>query len=436
MNIQFDEAGNILRPKRKLPKLPPLRTWQIKAREKWKSNNNGIVEAVTGSGKTIFAISIIKEFVNDKKKVLVVVPTEALLNQWYKELDKYFDKNIGLYYGRKKKIEDITVAIINSASKKDFGSHFDLLVADECHHTGARTFSKLLTQNKFGATLGISATPERLDSGFKDYMVPKLGRKIFTYSYIDALADKVICKFDFEMIPIRLEEKVVNQIDKMVKSLKKISSVLYHILKKNITMQEVLYHKRRLENLGNKALSYSKNKYLYKKLCEYTELSRNIGLTISRSEQRIYLFKELLEKPEFKDRKIIVFHLLKNEANKLFHIANKKGRETSIYHSDFSKSDNAKALDSFKQSTNGVLICVSSLDEGVDVPDADCAIILSNGANPRRIIQRVGRVLRVKEGKTAKIVLVYAKPQEDTLLSLNAVKELKNLSILNKKLRR
>lgn len=431
MDIQFDESGNILRPKRKLPKLPTLRKWQIKAREKWKVNNKGIVEAVTGSGKTIFAISIIKDFINNKKKVLVVVPTEALLNQWHSELSKYFDKKIGLYYGRKKEIENITVSIINSASKKDFGTFFDLLVADECHHTGARTFSKLLTKNNFESTLGISATPERLDSGFKDYMIPKLGRKIFTYLYIDAMADKVICKFDFEMIPITLEEKIVKQIDKMVKSLKKISSVLYAILNKKITMQEVLYHKRRLENLGTKALSSSKNKYLYKKLCDYTELSRNIGLTISKSERRIYLFKELLEKPEFENRKIIVFHLLKNEANKIFHIANKKGRATSIYHSDFSKSKNSRALDSFKQSTKGVLVCVSSLDEGVDVPDADCAIILSNGANPRRIIQRVGRVLRIKEGKTAKIVLVYANPQEDSLLSLNAVKQLKNLSILN-----
>ncbi len=436
MDIQFDEEGNIILPKRKLPKLPALRKWQIKAKEKWNSNNKGIVEAVTGSGKTIFAISIIKDFINNKKKVLVVVPTEALLNQWHSELSKYFDKNIGLYYGRKKEIEDITVSIINSASKKDFENHFDLLVADECHHTGARTFSRLLTKNNFESTLGISATPERLDSGFKDYMIPKLGKKIFTYSHIDAMADKVICNFNFEMIPITLEENIVKQIDKMVKSLKKISSVLYGILNREITMQEVLYHKRRLENLGNNALSSSKNKYLYKKLCDYTELSRNIGLTISRSERRIYLFKELLEKPEFENRKIIVFHLLKNEANKIFHIANKKGRATSIYHSDFSKSKNSRALDSFKQSTKGVLVCVSSLDEGVDVPDADCAIILSNGANPRRIIQRVGRVLRTKEGKTAKIVLVYAKPHEDSLLSLNAVKQLKNLSILNKKLKR
>ena len=65
-------------------KFPP-REWQARALDKWKLERRGIVEVVTGGGKTVFAQMCLLVFFDTTKygQALIVVPTVSLLDQWW-----------------------------------------------------------------------------------------------------------------------------------------------------------------------------------------------------------------------------------------------------------------------------------------------------------------------------------------------------------------
>ena len=69
-----------------------LREWQEKAFSHWWSKKRGIIKVVTGGGKTFFAIHCLKKYLeeNPKNFVFIVVPSIALLDQWYENLSKEF----------------------------------------------------------------------------------------------------------------------------------------------------------------------------------------------------------------------------------------------------------------------------------------------------------------------------------------------------------
>jgi len=92
---------------------------------------SGIIEAVTGSGKTMLGLSIIND--NSTKKILVITPTIVFAKQWFDEIIKYklsTSNNLGIYYSRYKKIGDITVAVINSIRNINlvFLEQFDIVI--------------------------------------------------------------------------------------------------------------------------------------------------------------------------------------------------------------------------------------------------------------------------------------------------------------------
>src|SRR5690554_1604212 len=66
------------------PNRGSLRRWQEEALERWRSNGNrGIVEVVTGGGKTYFALACIRAASIDT--VVIVVPSITLVDQWWEE---------------------------------------------------------------------------------------------------------------------------------------------------------------------------------------------------------------------------------------------------------------------------------------------------------------------------------------------------------------
>lgn len=70
-----------------------------------------------------------------------------------------------------------------------------------------------------------------------------------------------------------------------------------------------------------------------------------------------------------------------------------------VYHSKMKTLDRENVLKRFKENQNKVLIAVDALNEGVDIADADAAIALSGVSTELSNVQRLGRILRQKEGK-------------------------------------
>ena len=177
-----------------------LHEWQEECLNLWAQNGyHGIVNAVTGSGKTFLALSALErlESFSDRRLcVKIVVPQTFLAAQWKEEIKRRLNadgSSIGIYCGKRKDANrKYMIYVVNSAryslarhilSDIERG-HSVLLIADECHHYGSGEnnhifdFYKTMDKNAPYYSLGLSATPEIVN--FKAISTP-LGREIFSY---------------------------------------------------------------------------------------------------------------------------------------------------------------------------------------------------------------------------------------------------------------
>jgi len=164
-----DTGSKVAYPWKKKPF--PLRTYQEEAVDLCVANWRGIVNMATGMGKSLVALYLIKKI---QRKTLIIVPSDSIAKQFYKELSEiYGDDQIGFYGGGKKKIKNITVGIAASVIKatEEFKkADLGLIIFDECHHTPASTFIDIaVALGDVGRIYGLSATDYRSDG--KDIMI-------------------------------------------------------------------------------------------------------------------------------------------------------------------------------------------------------------------------------------------------------------------------
>ncbi len=363
-----------------------LREWQEKAFPLWWEKKRGIIKVVTGGGKTFFAIHCLKRYLeNDpQKSILIVVPSIALLDQWYDSLSQNFDdKEISVNGGgeQTKVITKICISTIDSL--KNIISLIDaentLLIVDECHKIGTEKRGEMLT-NAWHATLGLSATPERdYDDNFYIIIKKILGDIIFDYDYIDAREDEVIVNFKLLYGYAALLPEEENKYKKFTKSIQ-----------------------RRAATIGGQDM----NDYPLKMLIF------NRARLVKNSKNRIPYGIELIQR--YERDSWIVFTENKKQAKEFNKIVNKlKGFNSGIYNTDLNDDERQENLEKFKAGNLNVLVSCTALDEGFDMPEADGAMILSASSSKRQRIQRMGRVLRITANKeNALIVTVYSSKTE------------------------
>ena len=201
-----------------------LREWQEGALERWRANNcYGIVEVVTGGGKTVFALACVRDL--KPPTTLIVVPTTALLEQWWAEVATFFNLSldeVNIITGSRPVVSGtVNVAVLNTAAKLvQRGVRQEcFLVVDECHKAASAQFRSVLDVPKMAA-LGLSATPERpYDDGLTEVLIPALGSVIYSYSYREALRDGVIVPFEVRNVLFDLEEERMEEYDKLTKAI-------------------------------------------------------------------------------------------------------------------------------------------------------------------------------------------------------------------------
>jgi len=146
--------------------------------------DNGILAATTAFGKTITALGLIAA---RKVNTLILVHTQALLDQWKEKLEA----NVTIQFeqpeeehkrGRRKKFSpfgtlsssgislhgQIDVAIMQSCLTDDgelkpFLNDYGMVICDECHHTASVTFEQVLKNVHARYVYGLTATPMRRD---------------------------------------------------------------------------------------------------------------------------------------------------------------------------------------------------------------------------------------------------------------------------------
>ncbi len=312
---------------------------------------------------------------------LIVVPTVALLDQWWEESASFFDldlDDIAIVTARGiVKSGTLNLAVLNTASKIEPNRVPPglFLVVDECHKAAAPEFSHVLSLPKVAA-LGLSATPERqYDDGLRHLLIPALGPIIFEYTYRDALRDKVIVPFVLRNLVFELEDDRKAQYDRLTKAIA-----------------------RSIRQRGPDAPET---------VALYLRRARVLNL----SEKRVRLALKLVAAHQ--GRRTLVFHEDIDACNVIHHVLTAAGIKSGIYHSKLAVKERARMLLGYRSGVIDVLVTCRALDEGFNVPETEVGIIAASTATRRQRIQRLGRVLRPADGKSAAVVytLVASTPE-------------------------
>ena len=154
-----------------VPFVGTLRDYQVEVVDAFRaattSSSGGLVNLPCGYGKTTVALNIVSVM---RKKTLIIVHKEFLLNQWVERIQQYLPSaRVGRIQGQIIDIEgkDIVIGMLQSLSMKDYEdsvfSSFGMLLIDEVHHIGSEVFSCALYKIVTKYTLGLSATMDRKD---------------------------------------------------------------------------------------------------------------------------------------------------------------------------------------------------------------------------------------------------------------------------------
>lgn len=171
-----------------------------------------IVESPTGTGKTVSFVLMSKMVVAKKKRVLILVNRNVLVEQTLAEL-----RENDLFAAREQAEErasltaEVVVGSIQSLDGKWLArwpkDHFGLVILDECHGSGAASFKRILDHFESAYHCGFTATPERHDKkglwkGYSDI--------VFSMSLKEAIDDGWLCGFEFVDLdcPVTLDLKL------------------------------------------------------------------------------------------------------------------------------------------------------------------------------------------------------------------------------------
>ena len=370
--------------------LPPLsvtpRPYQKDALTAWgKAHGRGVVVLPTGAGKTVVALMTLEAM---KVSTLVVVPTIDLLHQWHDTICARFglDKDaVGMIGGGFRTERPITVITYDSAAmpRRDL-SRWGLLIFDEAHHLPSASYRTIATRADAPFRLGLSATLERSD-GRHDDLRTLIGPTVFERQPATLARDKHIADYKVERVSVDLTDDEQARYDQM-------TAEFSWYLAANRTKLMMTGAANLFEALIRSAGHDPAARAALRAHREARMLAMN-------AERKVLKVEELLAR--HKDDKVIVF----SEWNVLVNDLSRRLCLPAITYRTHAE-ERRDILDKFRQQKYSKLVTGRVLNEGVDVPDANVAIVVSGSSTTREYIQRLGRVLRPKPGHAQMYELV------------------------------
>ena len=377
--------------------------------ENWENSEfKGIVKFATGAGKTFVGLEAINRILKRSSTeqtahALVIAPSILLQEQWIKEIEKYLNYDIvgiGGEYEKKRWMPTLShqsspesvkskvfVSTAASAANQDFLTSFQfgenvVLIFDEVHRAGSSNNSALLN-NSFGPRLGLSATPERYSDEIGtekiyNFFGPVLEPE-FTLS--DSIQAGRLVPYSYNIFSCVMTQAEQEDYDKLT--------------------QNIISLKGLIEEDPNNNELHERLKLLYIKRAKIPK----------KSENKLNFINEILNEYYFDDSYWIVYCEDNQQLDSVVQELLKYDYNISIYTSSM-QTDRKDELNNYK-SDKGILVAIRCLDEGIDIPYLENAIILASSQNPREFIQRRGRILRSHEGKEdAQLFDILVTPRE------------------------
>lgn len=361
----------------------PPRPFQEEAIQAWlRHRGQGVVVLPTGAGKSHVAVMAIEA---KRRATLVVVPTLDLVRQWYDLLRSSFGVPVGVVGGGEYRLEQLTVTTYDSAHlhMENFGNRFGLVIFDECHHLPSEAYAMAASQCLAPFRLGLSATPERAD-GRESHLDALIGPVVYRKDIIE-LSGSYLADYEVHTVAVELTEQEREEYDA--------ERAIYigFLRSSGIRMGSP-------SGWNDFILRASQSAAGQRAMLAYR---RQKELAVAAPAKLVVLWG-LLEK-HCNDR-VLIF----TQDNRTAYQISKQFLIPVITHQT-KVTERSRILELFSKGDYNAVATSKVLNEGVDVPDANVAVIISGSGSVKEHVQRLGRILRQKEGKRATLYEVVTK---------------------------
>ncbi|GAC1459167.1 MAG: DEAD/DEAH box helicase family protein [Chamaesiphon sp.] len=346
----------------------------------WKqSGRNGVVVLPTAAGKTYLAQLAMQA---TPRSTLILVPTLDLMHQWYAHLVAAFpDVDVGLLGGGSHDRTPILVATYDSGAihAEALGNRYALLIFDECHHLPTDFYRVIAEYAIAPYRLGLTATPDRSDGRHQD-LYTLIGSIVYQKT-AEELAGQALAHHKVVQIKVKLSQQERDRYNQLTKQRNDF------LRQSNISLSSMQGWQMFVQAscrtpIGRRAmLAHREAKEIA--LCTDGKLRILVDLLATHYPERILIF---------------------TADNATVYRISQRLLIPSITHQTPVK-ERHDVLTRFREGVYKTLVVSHVLNEGVDVPDASVAIILSGTGSEREYIQRLGRVLRKGTDKNKQAVL-------------------------------
>lgn len=430
-----------------------LREYQKDAISVWVGENYiGIYDMATGTGKTLTglgAITKLSEDLDDVLAVIIVCPYQHLVEQWVEDIVRFNIKPIIAYGDSPQKdwkkrlsraVRDqklrreksfFCLVCTNATFAKDYVQDEIskiqspiLLVVDEAHNFGARTYARLL-DDRFTYRLALSATLDRhRDDEGTAMLYDFFGKKCIEYSLDRAIDEDKLTKYKYYPIPVYLTDEELEKYEQ-----------------KSYEMSKCL-------------IKGKDGKYKLNKRGEILAMER--ARIVAGASQKLETLREYIA-PYAQDNNILVYCGATNvidekadysstdeeDVRQIEAVTRILGNEFGMEVAKFTSEENMETRATIKEQFQKgdrlqAIVAIKCLDEGVNIPGIRTAFILASTTNPKEYIQRRGRVLRKAENKPfAEIYDFVTLPRElDSVSGLTSEQVQRDLSLVKNELAR
>lgn len=411
LNTDIEQFGEPAPPRgRTSPYAGPApRAWQREALAAWRSaGRRGVIEAVTGTGKTTVGVLAAAEALSRRERVIVLVPGVDLLEQWVRVLRRQVrGVRIGQLGGGQRDTlasHRIVVATVQSAASigtvpSEAGA---LIIADEVHRYGTRVFAGALDEH-YTARLGLTATYERSDLGKAVYLQPYFGGTVAGCDYDRALRDGILAEFRVGFVGVDLSPHELREYRDHADVLSKTRAAL--IAGHGCPSRPFGEFMKRVAVLSRGG-DYDDGAQLARRYL--SAFAGRRALTAECAAKKLVV-RDLASVLHRAGRGLVFAETL-SSVSSLTTLLRSRDVKASAYTSELSRYERTRAMAAFSAGDTRVLVAPRVLDEGIDVPEADTAVIVSASSSRRQMVQRMGRVVRPKvDGRKAHFFVVYAK---------------------------
>lgn len=390
-----------------------LREWQSDALKAWRaSGHRGIIEAVTGTGKTKVGLEAAFEAITDGLRVVITVPTLELADQWVEQVEQLPLVKVGRWGGASRaslEQHHVIVSTIHSAARRassgqltqQLGNREALLIADECHRDAAKSFSRSL-HDVFIRRLGLTATLARPDGMHEERLLPYFGSVIYTIDHAQASAQGIVAEHTLMWVGFELSPRERHEYEDLGLRRAKIQRSLSAAFHDLLSFEELMRRIQFLAEDDNHPQSRLARQWRMLTLQRQRLLDNSPARveTALKLDLALSMFQPALVFTQSK----AVARSLKDGYDKSTH-----GIHSYVIDSDESATDRRITMQMFRTGNYNTLIAPRVLDEGIDVPEAALALVVSSTRSARQMTQRLGRVLRSKAGgRPAMLIVLFA----------------------------